>query len=129
MPIQKQPVCRKHKTIGGKEQLIFENATGQRITRSGGGASVVVKDGIGNSVVFNGASVTVRAVGKIVLQASIVEIDASQVSLNAASVTCTGIFQANMVTANTVSAGTYTPGRETYGNRGLTFVRPPPALH
>jgi hypothetical protein len=75
MPIQKQPACCQRKTVSGKEQLIFETASGQRITLSGGQASVVVEDNIGNSVV-NGGTVTVRAVGKIVLQASIVEIDA-----------------------------------------------------
>ncbi len=110
MPIQKQTACCKRKTVGGKEQLIFETAAGQRITLSGGQAAVVVEDSIGNSVVFDGGMVTVRAVGKIVLHASIVEIDASQVNLNAATVQCTGILQANMVIANTVSATTYTPG-------------------
>jgi hypothetical protein len=93
-----------------KEQLVFETAGGQHITLSRDQASVLVEDSIGNSLVFNGGSVTVRAVCKIVLQASIVEIDASQVNLNAAFVAAAGILQANLVTANTVSATTSTPG-------------------
>ena len=110
MPIAKQTRCCRHTTAEGREQLILETAAGQRITLSEAGASVVIADSVGNSVEFDGGTVTVRAVGTVLLQAATVEIAASQVAIQAAMVQCTGVLQADTVIANTVAATTYTPG-------------------
>jgi hypothetical protein len=110
MPIKKQPACCRRVTVGGHEQLIIETAEGQRITLQDGAPVVIVEDSIGNSVRMENGSVTVRAVGSVVIQAATVQVVASQIELNAPMVQCTGILQAAEVIANTVSASTYTPG-------------------
>ncbi|HZD32717.1 MAG TPA: hypothetical protein VE779_13780 [Candidatus Angelobacter sp.] len=110
MPTQKlAPCCRRH-TVNGQEQLVIETAEGQRITLSGGATTVTIEDSLGNWVQFGGGTVTVRAVGTILLQAATVEVVASQITLNSPTVLCSGVLQADTVIANTVAAASYTPG-------------------
>ena len=110
MPIQKQPACCRRQKLNGQELLVIETAGGRRITLSDGTAAVTIEDGLGNAVQFDGGTVTVRAVGTVVVQAATVQVQASQVTLNAAQVQCTGVLQASVVIADTVSAASYTPG-------------------
>jgi len=106
---QPAPCCRRV-TQGKKQQLMIETADGQRITLQDGPASVLVEDETGNSIELKNGNITVKAVGKISLQASTVQVNASQVAMNVPMVQCSGVVKADTVIANTVSAATYTPG-------------------
>lgn len=110
MATKKQPPCCRRQQVNGQEQLVIEIAGGRRITLHEGGATVTIEDGLGNAVQFDGGTVTVRAVGTIVLQAATVEVVASQVTLNAPLVQCAGVLEASAVIAQTISATSYTPG-------------------
>jgi hypothetical protein len=110
MPTQKQVACCKRHVVNGQEQLVIETAEGRRITLSSGAATITIEDGLGNVVLFDGGTVTVRAAGTLVLQAATVEVVASQIMLNAPTVQCSGILEASTVIAQTVSAASYTPG-------------------
>jgi uncharacterized protein (DUF2345 family) len=110
MPIQKQAACCRRQTVEGHEQLIIETAAGQRITLTDGAASIVIADTSGNSIRLENGKVTVSTPGTLVLQAAVVEINGSQVVLNAPMVQCSGVLQADTLIANTVAATSYTPG-------------------
>lgn len=110
MPAQTPGPCCRRLKVRGKEQLIIETAAGQRITLSDGSPSVLIEDANGNSIKLESGGVTVRAAARLVLQSPIVEIDASQLTLNAGIVQCSGVLKADTVLANTVSAAAYTPG-------------------
>ena len=110
LAIQKQPACCRRAIVGGHEQLIIETAAGQRITLNDGSASIVIEDSSGNSIRLENGQVTVSTPGKLVLQAAELEINGSQVVVNAGMLRCSGVVQADSVIANTVSAASYTPG-------------------
>jgi uncharacterized protein (DUF2345 family) len=110
MAIQKHTACCSRVTVGGHEQLIIETSAGQRITLNDGTTSIVIEDSSGNSIRLENGQVTVTTPGKLVLQAAELEINGSQVAVNAGMLRCSGVVQADSVIANTVSAASYTPG-------------------
>jgi hypothetical protein len=110
MAIQKQPACCRHVTLQGHEQLIIETAAGQRVTLKDGAASVLIEDANGNQIHLENGKVTVSSLARLVLQAPILEINGSAVEVNAATLRCSGVMQADTVIANTVVAASYTPG-------------------
>jgi len=96
--------------VHGHEQLVIDTAAGQRITLNDGAGSIVIEDTSGNSIRMENGKVTVSTPGRLVLQAAIVEINGSRVEVNAATLHCSGVVQADTVIANSVSAASYTPG-------------------
>ena len=110
MAIQKQPACCRRVTVQDHEQLIIETAGGQRITLKDGAASILIEDTGGNSIQLENGKVTVGTPGKLVLQAAEIEINGSLVSVNAGTLRCSCVVQADTVIANTVAAASYTPG-------------------
>ena len=110
MAIQNQTPCCRRQLVRGKERLIFETAAGQRITLNDWPVSILLEDSSGNSIKLENGKVTVSALGKLVLQAAMIEINGTQVRLNASMVKCAGVVQADTMIANTVTAATYAPG-------------------
>lgn len=110
MAIQKQPACCRRVTVQGHEQLIIETAAGQRVTLKDGAASILIEDTGGNSIHLDNGKLTVSTPGKLLLQAAEVEINGALVSVNAGTLRCSGVMQADTVIANTVVAASYTPG-------------------
>jgi len=110
MAIQKQRACCRRTTVHGHEQLVIETLAGQRITLNDGAGSILIEDTSGNSIRLENGKVTVSTPGRLVLQAAIVEINGSQVEVNAATLRCSGVVQADTLIANSVSAASYTPG-------------------
>ena len=110
MAIQKQRACCQRAMVHGHEQLVIDTAAGQRITLNDGAGSIVIEDTSGNSIRLENGKVTVSTPGRLVLQAAIVENNGSQVEVNAATLHCSGVVQADTVIANSVSAASYTPG-------------------
>ena len=110
MPIEKQPACCRRVTVGGHEQLIIETTAGQRITLMDGPVSILIEDTSGNSIRLENGKVTVSTPGKLTLQAAELEINGSQVLVNAPMLRCSGVVQADTLIANAVSAASYTPG-------------------
>jgi hypothetical protein len=110
MAIQKQPACCRRVTVQGHEQLIIETAAGQRVTLKDGAASVLIEDANGNSIHLENGKVTVSSPARLVVQAAEIEINGSLIEVNAATLRCSGVVQADTVIANTVVAASYTPG-------------------
>jgi hypothetical protein len=103
------PCCR-HTIVKGDEQLVIETASGQRITLQQSSVSVVIEDANGNTIRLDPAGITITAAAKVVVSSSQVEINASIVTVNAATAKFSGVVQTDTLIANSVIASSYTPG-------------------
>ncbi len=98
--------CRRVK-VDGHEQVIFEvgsvpGAAGPRITLQDNPPTVVVEDGNGNSITLNPSGITINAVSRVSVNASIVDVSANTVSVNSPTTTFDGIVQAETLIAQQV---------------------------
>lgn len=94
----------------GQEQFIVETPGAQKITLKDGPGSVVVEDSNGNSVKLEPNGITVTTPGTAKLDASLVEVTAGMVTVNAGMSRFSGVVQADTVITNTVISSVYTPG-------------------
>jgi uncharacterized protein involved in type VI secretion and phage assembly len=94
----------------GQEQFIAETPGGQKVTLKDGPGSIEIADSNGNSIKLQSSGVTVNASAKVTVTASIVEISASAVTVNAAMSTFSGVVKADTVISNSVVSVSYTPG-------------------
>jgi uncharacterized protein involved in type VI secretion and phage assembly len=94
----------------GQENCIVETPGGQKITLHDGPGSVEVVDSNGNSVKLQSSGVTVNATAKVTVTASMLEISASMVTVNAGMSKFSGVVQADTVITNSVISASYTPG-------------------
>lgn len=94
----------------GQEQFIVETPGGQRITLKDGPGAIEVVDSNGNSIKLETAGVTVNASAKVTISASVVEVSAGTVTVNAGMSRFSGVVQADTVISNSVISASYTPG-------------------
>jgi len=104
------PPCCRHTIVKNDEQLIIETASGQRITLQQTSASVLIEDANGNAIRLDPAGITITAAAKVVVSTSQVEINASALTVNAATAKFSGVLQTDTLIANSVVASSYTPG-------------------
>jgi uncharacterized protein (DUF2345 family) len=97
-------------TLTGSNRVQIETASGQKITIQGDANGVLIHDAGGASLQLQGGSIQIRASGKVSLACSEVEIDASVMTVNAATAKFSGVVQADTLVANSVVANSYTPG-------------------
>jgi len=90
--------------------LVIETATGQRLTLQDTPGAVRIEDGNGNALTLDAAGVTVTSVATVTVQASVVEVSAASVTVNAGMTKCSGVVQCDTLVANSVVASSYTPG-------------------
>jgi uncharacterized protein involved in type VI secretion and phage assembly len=94
----------------GQEKMILETPGGQKMTLKDGPGAVEIVDSNGNSVKLEPSGITVNASAKVTVNASLLEITAGMVTVNAGMSKFSGIVQADTVITNTVISATYTPG-------------------
>ena len=94
----------------GQEKLILETPGGQRVTMKDGPGSVVIEDSNGNSVKLEASGITVTASAKVTVNASLVQVSAGSVTVDAAVSKFSGLVQADTVICNTIISAAYTPG-------------------
>ncbi|MCX7789853.1 MAG: phage baseplate assembly protein V [Chloroflexaceae bacterium] len=94
----------------GQEQCIIETPGGQTITLKDGPGTVEIIDSNGNSVKLEPAGITVNASAKVTINASLIEIAAGSVTVNAGMSRFSGVVQADTVISNSVVSASYTPG-------------------
>ena len=94
----------------GQEQLVLETPGGQKITLKDGPGSVEVVDSNGNSVKLESAGITVNASAKVTISASVVDITAGTLTVNAGMSRFNGVVQADTVISPSVVGSSYTPG-------------------
>lgn len=95
----------------GQEVIELHTPGGQKVdVTSASGGSVTLDLGTGTSLTLDAAGVTVQTAAKVSVQASTVQVDAGQVTVNAAMSRFSGVVQCDTLIATTVVATTYTPG-------------------
>jgi uncharacterized protein involved in type VI secretion and phage assembly len=94
----------------GQERFVAETPGGQRITLKDGPGTIDIVDNNGNSVKLGPSGITVDASVKATVTASLVEVSASMVTVNAAMSKFSGVVQADTVISNSVISASYTPG-------------------
>jgi uncharacterized protein involved in type VI secretion and phage assembly len=94
----------------GRESLVLETPGGQTVTLKDGPGSVEIVDSNGNSVKLEAAGITVNASAKVTLNASLVDISAGTLTVNAGLSKFSGVVQADTVISNSVISASYTPG-------------------
>jgi hypothetical protein len=97
-------------TLTDSNRVQIETASGQKITIQGDANGVLIQDAGGASIQLQGGSIQIRASGKVSLACSEVEINASVMTVNAATAKFSGVVQADTLVANSVVANSYTPG-------------------
>ena len=93
----------------GRSSLRLTTPEGDSVEVAENG-TVAVTAASGDAVHIGPAGITLTAVGKLTLTASQVEIDAGSVTVNAGQLACHGTIKADTVVATTVVASSYTPG-------------------
>ncbi len=94
----------------GQESLTLETPGGQRLVLKDGPGAVEIEDSNGNSVKLETSGITVNASAKVTLNASVVEISASAVTVNAGFSKFSGVLQADTIITNSIISASYTPG-------------------
>ena len=94
----------------GSENLRLETPGGQSITLEDGAGSVVINDSNGNSIKLGPGGVEVMSSSKVRVDASVVEINAGALTVNAAAADFHGVVKADTVIAGAVVSGSYSPG-------------------
>jgi len=94
----------------GQERMVIETPGGQKMTLKDGPGMVEIVDSNGNSVKLETTGVTVNASAKVTISASLVEISAGSVTVNAGMSRFNGVVQADTVISTSVISSSYTPG-------------------
>jgi uncharacterized protein involved in type VI secretion and phage assembly len=94
----------------GRESITLETPGGQSLVLKDGPGAVEIEDSNGNSVKLQTSGITVNASAKVTLNATVVEISASAVTINSAFSRFSGVVQADTVITNSVISASYTPG-------------------
>ena len=94
----------------GREQLLLETPGGQKLTLKDGPASVEIEDSNGNSIKLDAAGITVNTSAKVTVNASLVAVAASMVTVDAGISKFSGVVQCDTLISNTVVSASYTPG-------------------
>ena len=94
----------------GQEKFIAETPGGQKITLKDGPGAVEIVDSNGNSIKLETSGITVTASAKVTINATLVQVSASMVTVDAAMSKFSGVVQADTVITNSVVSASYTPG-------------------
>lgn len=93
----------------GQETLTLKTPQ-QSIVVNDGGRSVEITDANGNSIKLDSSGVTVTSSAQVKVQATTVDVSATNVTVNAPMSKFSGVVQADTVITNTIVATIYTPG-------------------
>ena len=94
----------------GQERFVAETPGGQRVTLKDGPGEVLIEDSNGNSVKLESSGITINASAKVTVNASMIEMSAGMVTVNAGMSKFSGVVQADTVISNSVISASYTPG-------------------
>jgi uncharacterized protein involved in type VI secretion and phage assembly len=96
----------------GQGQVVMETAGGHHLTFDDGGQTVTLEHSGGAKIEVDASgTITIQAVNQVKIQAPAgMQVDASQVTVNAALSKFSGVVKASTVIANAVISSSYTPG-------------------
>ncbi|HYE14897.1 MAG TPA: phage baseplate assembly protein V [Pyrinomonadaceae bacterium] len=94
----------------GQEKMILETPGGQKITMKDGPGAVEIVDSNGNSIKLETSGITVTASAKVTVNATLVQVSASMVTVDAGMSKFSGVVQCDTLISNCVVSASYTPG-------------------
>jgi len=94
----------------GQEKFIAETPGGQKITLKDGPGAVEIEDSNGNSIKLETSGITVTASAKVTINATLVQVSASMVTVDAGMSKFSGVVQCDTLISNSVISASYTPG-------------------
>jgi uncharacterized protein involved in type VI secretion and phage assembly len=94
----------------GSESITLKTPAGQTVTLKDGPASIELQDSNGNDVKLDGSGVTVNSSNTVSVIASDVEVQAPSVTVTTPLATFSGVVQANSFVTSSVVSASYTPG-------------------
>jgi phage baseplate assembly protein V len=92
------------------ERTLVRTKHGTTIVLDDGAGAVEIADSNGNSVKLAPSGVTVTAAARVKVSATIVEIEAGELEVNAGMARFSGVVQCDTLVTNSVVASSYTPG-------------------
>ena len=101
-------------TIGRKEgntiRLTERNVSRRHAKLLKKNGAIEIEDSNGNAVKLETSGITVNASAKVTVQASLVEVSASMVTVDAGMSKFSGVVKADTVICNSIISASYTPG-------------------
>jgi uncharacterized protein involved in type VI secretion and phage assembly len=94
----------------GQEKMILETPGGQKLTLKDGPGAVEIVDSNGNSIKLETSGITVNASAKVTVNATLVQVSASMVTVDAGMSKFSGVVQCDTLISNAVVSASYTPG-------------------
>lgn len=95
---------------GENPRRVIATRAGARIAIDDDARSVEVSDANGNKILLEPSGITIQASAKVTVEASIAEVTASSLQVNAGMSTFAGIVACETLQATSVVASSYTPG-------------------
>jgi phage baseplate assembly protein V len=92
------------------ERTLIRTKHGVTLVLDDGAGAVEITDSNGNAVKLESSGVTITAAAKVKISASIVEIDAAEIEINASMARFAGVVHCDTLIANSVVSASYTPG-------------------
>lgn len=94
----------------GQESVTLETPGGQKLELHDGPGKIIIQDSSGNKVTFTSSGISVDSSARVTINASSVDVTASQLNVNTAVAKFSGTIKADSVVANSVVSSNYTPG-------------------
>lgn len=94
----------------GQESLTLETPGGQMVELKDGPGGITVEDSNGNSIKFGPSGITVTASALVKVEASVVTVSASAITVDCPFSTFSGVVKADTFLTNSVISASYTPG-------------------
>jgi len=92
------------------ERTLIRTKHGVTLVLDDGAGAVEVTDSHGNTLKLEPSGVTVTAAAKVKVSATVVQIDAGELEVNAGMARFSGVVQCDTLVTNSVVASSYTPG-------------------
>jgi uncharacterized protein involved in type VI secretion and phage assembly len=94
----------------GKETLILETPSGQKLTLADGPSSVELIDAGGNSIKFEQSGMTINAPSQLTIKSGTIKVQAGMVQVDAGMSKFSGVVKSDVCLTNSVVGSSYTPG-------------------
>ena len=94
----------------GQESFTVETPAGQKFVLRDGPNEIAISDTNGNTVTLDAGGITVKSAAKVTITASVVEVNATAVNVNAGHTKFAGTIQCDTMISNSVVSASYTPG-------------------
>jgi uncharacterized protein involved in type VI secretion and phage assembly len=94
----------------GQESLSIETPDGQSIILKDGPCSITITDSNGNTITLEPSGISVTSSNKVSINASVIEISAGTLTVDAGMSRFSGVLQCDTLIANSVVSASYSPG-------------------